>query len=98
MDNFFLGAAAIILATTAIGLFRVLGGPTRADRLMASQLLGSGGVAAMLLAEARGARGAVDVGLVLALLAAFSGIAFVKAAMVAQRGDEATKGCADDAD
>ena len=86
MGNFFLGAAAIIVATTAIGLFRVLSGPTKADRLMASQLLGSGGVAALLLAETRGARGAVDVALVLALLAAFSGIAFVKAAIIARRG------------
>jgi multicomponent Na+:H+ antiporter subunit F len=98
MGNFFLGAAAIIVATTAIGLFRVLSGPTKADRLMASQLLGSGGVAALLLAETRGTRGAVDVALVLALLAAFSGIAFVKAAIIARRGDDAAKGFADDAD
>lgn len=98
MDNFFLGAAAIIVAITAIGLFRVLSGPTKADRLMASQLLGSGGVAALLLAETRGARGAVDVALVLALLAAFSGIAFVNAAITARRSDDRAKGFADDAD
>ncbi len=79
MDDFFLAAAALIVATTAVGLFRVLGGPTDADRLMAAQLLGTGGVAALLLAEARGAAGAIDVALVLALLAAFAGIAFVKA-------------------
>jgi hypothetical protein len=42
MGNFFLGVAAIIIAT-ATGLFRVLRGPTKANRLMTSQLLGSGG-------------------------------------------------------
>lgn len=97
MDNFLLGAAAVIVATTAIGLFRVLIGPTKADRIMASQLLGTGGVAALLLAETRGARGAVDVALVLALLAAFSAIAFVKASVVAKRGDGAMKESADEA-
>lgn len=97
MGNFFLGAAALIVAITAIGLFRVLSGPTKADRMMAAQLLGSGGVAALLLAEARGARGAVDVALVLALLAAFSGIAFVKAAIIAHRDHGASDGFGDDA-
>ncbi|MEK8122363.1 hypothetical protein WOB59_04525 [Methylocystis sp. IM4] len=53
MDSFFLAAAAVIVATTAIGLLRVLSGPTKADRMMASQLLGTGGVAALLLAETR---------------------------------------------
>jgi multicomponent Na+:H+ antiporter subunit F len=98
VDSFFLAAAAVIVATTAIGLLRVLSGPTKADRMMASQLLGTGGVAALLLAETRGARGAVDVALVLALLAAFSGIAFVKAAAVAQRGDAPVKESGDETD
>ncbi len=79
MDDFLLAAAALVVATTAIGLFRLLRGPTDADRLMAAQLLGTGGVAALLLAEARGAAGAIDVALVLAFLAAFAGIAFIKA-------------------
>jgi multicomponent Na+:H+ antiporter subunit F len=78
MADFLLGAAALIVVLTAVGLFRVLRGPSDADRMMAVQLLGTGGVAALLLAEARGTRGAVDVALTLALLAAFAGIAFVK--------------------
>jgi multicomponent Na+:H+ antiporter subunit F len=78
MADFLLGAAALIIVLTAVGLFRVLRGPTDADRMMAVQLLGTGGVAALLLAETRGTRGAVDVALTLALLAAFAGIAFVK--------------------
>lgn len=79
MADFFFIAAAIIVLIVAVGLFRVLRGPSDADRMMAAQLLGTGGVAALLLAEVRGARGAVDVALVLALLAAFSGVAFVTA-------------------
>ncbi|WP_442755374.1 monovalent cation/H+ antiporter complex subunit F [Methylocystis sp. JAN1] len=97
MSDFFLGAAALIVAITAIGLFRVLSGPARADRMMAAQLLGTGGVAALLLAEARGTRGAADVAMVLALLAAFSGIAFVKAVNDARRRDDDAEGFADDA-
>jgi multicomponent Na+:H+ antiporter subunit F len=97
MDDFFLATAALIVATTAVGLFRVLNGPTNADRMMAVQLLGTGGVAALLLAEARGTRGAVDVALVLALLAAFSGIAFVKAAIVARGAGDTLQDPSDDA-
>ena len=96
MDSFFLAAAAIIVLTTAIGLFRVLNGPTKPDRLMAAQLLGSGGVAALLLGEARGARGAIDVALVLALLAAFSGIAFVRAAVMSRRSGDGWEDLGDD--
>ena len=48
---------------------------------MAAQLLGTGGIAALLLlAEATGVPAAVDVALVLALLAAFVSVAFVKSA------------------
>jgi multicomponent Na+:H+ antiporter subunit F len=78
MADFLLCVAALIVVLTAVGLFRVLRGPSDADRMMAVQLLGTGGVAALLLAEARGTHGAVDVALTLALLAAFAGIAFVK--------------------
>lgn len=87
MADFFFIAAALIVAITAVGLLRVLRGPNDADRMMAAQLLGTGGVAALLLAEVRGARGAVDVALVLALLAAFSGVAFVNASSGAHSGD-----------
>jgi multicomponent Na+:H+ antiporter subunit F len=90
MTDFFFSAAALIVAITAVGLFRVLRGPRDADRMMAAQLLGTGGVAALLLAEARGARGAVDVALVLALLAAFSGVAFVNAAPGGKHEDAET--------
>ena len=52
--------------------------------MMAAQLLGTGGVGALLLfGAATGASAAVDVALILALLAAFASIGFVKAATAA---------------
>ena len=81
MAEFLLGSCAFILAMVALGLARILRGPGDADRMMAVQLLGTGGIAAvLLLGIATGEGAAVDVALTLALLAAFAGIAFVKAA------------------
>ena len=55
--------------------------PDDADRIMAVQLLGTGGAAALLLlSEATGVPAAVDVALILALLAAFVSVAFVESA------------------
>jgi multicomponent Na+:H+ antiporter subunit F len=80
MAEFLLGAAAFILAMVALGLIRVLRGPADADRMMAAQLLGTGGIAVvLLLGAATGEAAAVDVALTLALLAAFASYAFVKA-------------------
>jgi multicomponent Na+:H+ antiporter subunit F len=77
MDNFLLAAAGFVLAMVALGLLRVLRGPEDADRLMAAQLLGTGGIAAvLLLASAAKLPAAVDVALALALLAAFISVAF----------------------
>jgi multicomponent Na+:H+ antiporter subunit F len=79
MSEFLLAAAGCVLAMVAIGMIRVLRGPADADRLMAAQLLGSGGIAALLLGGAAIGDGAVvDVSLTLALLAAFASIAFTK--------------------
>lgn len=79
MAEFLLAAAGFVLAMVALGLVRVLHGPTDADRMMAAQLLGSGGIAALLLGGAAiGDGSVVDVSLTLALLAAFAAIAFVK--------------------
>ena len=81
MADFLLAAAGFVLATVALGLVRILRGPGDADRIMAAQLLGTSGIAALvLLAEATGMPAAVDVALVLALLAAFVSVAFVKSA------------------
>jgi multicomponent Na+:H+ antiporter subunit F len=78
MTNFLLAAAVFILFTVAIGLFRILYGPDDADRAMAAQLFGSGGIATLLLvASATHVPGVEDVAMGLALLAAFASIAFV---------------------
>jgi multicomponent Na+:H+ antiporter subunit F len=74
-----LAVAGTVLASVALGLVRILRGPGEVDRMMAAQLLGSGGVAILLLLGAAEAMpAAVDVALTLALLAAFAGIAFAR--------------------
>jgi multicomponent Na+:H+ antiporter subunit F len=78
MIEFLLAAAAFVLGTVALGLVRILRGPTNADRMLAAQLLGTGGVAALLLlGVATGTSALAEVGLLLALLAAFASVAFV---------------------
>lgn len=80
MVEFLFGASAFILAMVALGLVRILGGPGNADRVMAAQLLGTGGISVVvLLGAATGESAAIDVALTLALLAAFASFAFVKA-------------------
>ena len=86
MNDFLLFAAGFILLTVAAGLFRVLRGPGDADRMMAVQLLGTGGIAALLLiASATTVAGVDDVALGLALLAAFASVAFVNGAATDDR-------------
>jgi len=80
MAEFLLAAAAFVVLMVALGLLRVLRGPGAADRMMATQLLGTGGIAAVLLiGAATGEGAAIDIALTLALLAAFASFAFVKA-------------------
>jgi multicomponent Na+:H+ antiporter subunit F len=81
MDDFLLVAAGFVLAMVAVGLVRILRGPSDADRMMATQLLGSGGIAALLLAGATRVPAMVDVALTLALLAAFASMAFVMSSL-----------------
>jgi multicomponent Na+:H+ antiporter subunit F len=79
MSEFLIASAMVVLVTVAAGLARVLHGPGDAERIMAAQLLGTGGVAALLLfGAASGSGSAVDLALTLALLAAFAAIAFFK--------------------
>lgn len=79
MTEWLLSAAVLVLLTVALGLVRILRDESHAKRMMAVQLLSTGGVAALLLfGTASGADGTVDVALTLSLLAAFAAIAFVK--------------------
>jgi len=88
MTEFLTIILGFILAILAIGLVRVLSGPGDADRMMAAQLIGTGGIAALLLLGAiSGESAAVDVALTLALLATFASIAFVKKGMAGLETD-----------
>jgi multicomponent Na+:H+ antiporter subunit F len=70
--------ALILLLSVAIGLLRVWQGPGFADRMLAAQLLGTTGVAILLLLAAPlGLPALLDVALVLALLALLAVLAFV---------------------
>lgn len=60
-------------------MWRVLRGPTAADRMLAAQLFGTTAVAILvLLAEGSDAPALRDVALVFALLAAVTAVAFVR--------------------
>jgi multicomponent Na+:H+ antiporter subunit F len=82
MADFLFSAAAFVVLMVAVGLVRVARGPGRAERMMAAQLLGTGAIAALLLfGVASGESAVFDVALTLALLSAFTSIAFVKFAL-----------------
>ncbi|GAU81778.1 monovalent cation/H+ antiporter complex subunit F [Bosea sp. BIWAKO-01] len=77
MADLLTGAALFILVVTALGLFKVLRSEIAAERMMAVQLLGTGGAAAVLLLGAASSSPAMtDVALLLMLLAAVSCAAF----------------------
>ena len=76
-----------LLVSLAAALWRVWRGPGRADRMMAAQLVGTAGVGLMMLQAALGTEAALDVALVLALLAAFAAVGFVKATSRDGAGD-----------
>ncbi|BFN26696.1 putative monovalent cation/H+ antiporter subunit F [Pseudomonas sp. SCT] len=71
--------SALLLLTLIIGLWRVLRGPGRVDRLLAVQLFGTTGAALLLvMAQWQRAPGLRDAALVLALLAAMISAALVQ--------------------
>ena len=80
MTSFLIFAALFVLVVVALGLMRLLLGPVDADRIMSAQLLGSGGIAVLiLLAVATETPSLLNVALLFALLAAFISVAFVMA-------------------
>jgi multicomponent Na+:H+ antiporter subunit F len=87
MADYLVASSGFVLAMVALGLVRVVRGPVAADRMMAAQLLGTGGIAALLLlAAATEVPAVVDVALALALLDAFASVAFVLGGSQAQAG------------
>jgi multicomponent Na+:H+ antiporter subunit F len=87
--NYYFWIAAFILGSVLVGLVRVFRGPTGADRMLAAQLFGTGGVALLLiLARAMQLPALLDVALVYALLAATANVVFVRRQW---RTDESTE-------
>ena len=79
MTSFLFAAAIFVLVMEALGLVRILRGPADADRILSVQLIGSGGVAVLLLLSAATQTPAImDVALMLALLATFVSVAFLR--------------------
>ncbi len=74
-----LSLAVFLLLNIVVGLARILRGPTVVDCMMAAQLLGTVGVALLLvLASGLNTVAFYDGALVLALLAAVTTVAFTK--------------------
>lgn len=89
MNAFLVGAAAFLVLNVAAGLARVIRGPSPADRIIGIQLLGSTGVAVLLLlAEATSTPALRDVAFVFVLLAVVASVAFVKRGWVRTQGTE----------
>lgn len=73
--------AIFLLANLLVTLFIAARGPTAADPMLAALLFGSTGIGILvLLAFATGLHSLIDIALLLALLAAVSGLAFARRA------------------
>jgi multicomponent Na+:H+ antiporter subunit F len=78
MTALYFAAAAFILVMIGLALSRILRSSGAADRLMAAQIIGSGGVAVLLLLSAAMDLPAIaDVALMLGILAVFATVGFV---------------------
>jgi multicomponent Na+:H+ antiporter subunit F len=76
VTTFLFAAAVLVVASTGVGLLRLLRGPTAADRMMAAQLSGTGAATAcLLLSIALESGPIVDVAVTLAILAAIAAAA-----------------------
>tara|TARA_R110000850_G_scaffold199961_1_gene326090 strand:- start:730 stop:1008 length:279 start_codon:yes stop_codon:yes gene_type:complete len=88
MQTLYVSLALFLLLNLIVGVWRVLRGPTAADRMLTAQLFGTTSVAVMLLlAQATDKPALHDVALVFALLAAVTAVTFVRRVW----GDRETK-------
>ena len=79
MQSLLLIVSVIVLLSVVAGFIRVILGPTPADRMSASLLFGTGGVAVLLLlSEAMHMSALKNVALVFVVLAAVTVVAFVR--------------------
>ena len=76
-----------LLVSLGGALWRVWRGPSQADRMMAAQLVGTGGVGVLILLAALQDWGLLVVALALALLAALAAVGFIKAQTPDGAGD-----------
>ncbi len=80
--------ALFLLMNLSAGMWRILKGPTAADRMLAAQLFGTTAVALLLLLAQAAENAALrDVALVFALLAAVTAVAFVRRAWTDREAD-----------
>lgn len=85
MPDVFMLAAVLLLATLCVALLRALRGPGRIDRIMAAQLVGTGGVGvALVLGAARNDPSMLDAALIGTLLASIAVSAYVCGSAVGQ--------------
>ncbi|MGM0773762.1 monovalent cation/H+ antiporter complex subunit F [Marinobacter sp.] len=83
--------AVFLLGNLIVALVRIWRGPYPADRMLASQLFGTTGVALLLvLAEAQGMPSLRDVALVLALLSVLAVVGFVTRVVGMENTEEDT--------
>ena len=81
MSSYFHLVAIVLVIVLFVGLYRVVIGPTMADRMLASQLFGTAGVALLLvLAAAEKQSSLLNTALVLALLTPITLVSFIKLA------------------
>ena len=86
MVEFYLLLAAVLFLSILLGLWRVVKGPSRADRMLAAQLFGTTGTATvLLLAKGLALPFLTPLALLFALLAIVSLVGFVS---THQRGGE----------
>jgi len=79
LETLYLGLALFLLLNLVAGMWRILRGPSAADRMLASQLFGTTAVAILLLlAQAYDTSALRDVALLFALLAAVTAVGFVR--------------------
>ena len=87
-ESMLLPLAFFLLGNLLAGLWRLLVGPTPADRLLTSQLFATTAVAVLLLqADSQSLPALRDVALVFALLGAVTAVAFVRRASPAREAD-----------
>lgn len=89
MSAFLLALALFLLCNLLVALFAAARGQTAADPMLTALLFGSTGIGLLvLLAGSMRSWALVDVALVLALLAAISGLAFARRAWQSTEDDD----------